>query len=167
MNIPIEAIKELRQRTGAGITDCKSALQKAAGDLDRACEDLKEKGFAIAEKKAHRSTTQGVVESYIHTGKKVGVLLELDCETDFVARTDQFQQLAHDIAMQIAAMSPTYISANDIPAGTGVDPAAACLLQQLFIKDPTKTIEDLIKQGVAAVGENIRVRRFVRFEVGC
>lgn len=167
MNIPVEAVKELRQRTGAGIADCKSALEKAGGDIDRACEDLKQRGFATAEKKAHRTTTQGMVESYIHTGKKVGVLLELNCETDFVARTDQFQQLAHDIAMQIAAMSPLYISASDIPAGAEVDPLAACLLQQPFIKDPTRTIEEIIKQTISTVGENIRVRRLVRFEVGC
>ncbi|MBI2853497.1 MAG: translation elongation factor Ts [Chloroflexi bacterium] len=167
MNISVDAVKELRQRTGAGVMDCKAALEKAKGDMDKACEDLKQKGFASAEKKATRATGQGVIECYIHTGQKVGAMLELNCETDFVARTDQFRQLAHDLAMQITATSPLYVSAADIPENTQVDPVVACLLQQPFIKDPSKTIEEIIKQAVATLGENIRVRRFARFEIGC
>ncbi|MBI2857067.1 MAG: elongation factor Ts [Chloroflexi bacterium] len=167
MSIPVEAVKEVRQRTGAGVIDCKVALEKARGNVDEACEELRQKGYIQAEKKAHRATGQGLIESYIHTGKKVGAMVELDCETDFVARTEQFQQLAHDIAMQVAAMSPLYTSTADIPEGAEIDPLAACLLQQPFIKDQSKTIEDVIKETIATLGENIRVRRFVRFEVGC
>jgi elongation factor Ts len=166
LSTTVDAIKELRQRTGAAIVDCKAALIQADGDIERACEHLRERGFAIADKKAGRATGNGIIDSYIHTGKRVGALVEVNCETDFVARTDQFQQLAHDIAMQVAAMEPLYTSSQDIPEGTDIDPACACLMQQPFIKDPSKTIEELVKEVIAAVGENIQVRRFARFEVG-
>ncbi|MDO8472579.1 MAG: elongation factor Ts [Dehalococcoidia bacterium] len=166
MSITAEAVKELRQRTGAGFRDCKTTLEHCAGDLDKACEELKSKGLAIAQKKAERVTTQGVIETYVHNGRMVAAMVELNCETDFVARTDQFLKLAHDVAMQVAAMSPCYVSPQDIPEGTEVDMASACLLQQMFIKDPSKTIETLVKETIASVGENIRIRRFVRYEVG-
>ncbi|MBI2957953.1 MAG: elongation factor Ts [Chloroflexi bacterium] len=166
MSIPVEAVKKLRERTGAGVIDCKAALEKCAGDVEKACDILKEKGLAIAQKKAQRVTTQGVVECYIHAGRKVGSMVELNCETDFVARTDQFLKLAHDISMQVAAMSPLYLSAQDIPEGAEVDPASACLLKQPFIKDPSKTIETLVSETIGTLGENIRIRRFARYEIG-
>lgn len=166
MSTTAESVKELRDRTGAGFRDCKTALEKHAGDLDKACEELKAKGLTVALKKAERVTAQGVIETYIHNGRKVGTMVELNCETDFVARTDQFLKLAHDIAMQIAAMSPQYVSPQDVPEGAQVDVSTACLTQQVFIKDPGKTIETLVKETIAAVGENIRIRRFVRYEIG-
>ena len=166
LNTIVEAVKELRQRTGAGVVDCKNALSEADGDLEKAYEHLRIHGFAMAEKKAHRATTNGLVDSYIHTGKRVGAIVEINCETDFVARTDQFQQLAHNIAMQVTAMKPLYTSTQELPEDSDADPAGVCLLQQPFIKDPSKTIDDVIKEVIAAVGENIRVRKFARFEVG-
>jgi len=166
LSISVEAIKELRQLTGAGPRDCKVALEKSGGDVERACEDLKQKGLAVAQKKAERVTAQGIIETYIHTGRKVGAMVELNCETDFVARTDQFMKLAHDIAMQVAAMSPLYVSTQDIPEGAEIDPASACLMAQAFIKDPGKTIDGLVKEAIASLGENIRIRRFVRYEIG-
>lgn len=166
MKVPVESVKELRSRTGAGVIDCKAALDRAQGDMEKACEELKARGFATAEKKAHRETGQGIIECYVHTGQKVAAMVELNCETDFVARNEEFQQLGHDLAMQVAAMSPLHTSIKDVPEGTDIDPAAACLLQQPFIKDPSKTIEDLVRQVIAKTGENIRVRRFVRYELG-
>lgn len=167
MTISVETVKELRARTGAGIVECKTALEKAGGDMEKACESLKQRGFAIAEKKADRATTKGAIEVYVHTGKRVGAMVELLCETDFVARTDQFQQLGHDIAMQVAAMSPTYVSTEDMPKDSDADPAAVCLLNQPFIKDCSKSIEQLVKETISTLRENIKVRRFSRFEVGC
>ena len=165
MGVSVEIVKELRQRTGAGVIACKASLERCGGNIDQACEDLKQKGLAVAQKKAQRATTQGVTECYIHNGRKVGAMVELNCETDFVARTDQFLQLAHDVAMQIAAMSPKYVSAQDIPEDAEGDPTALSLMQQPFIKDPSKTIEELVKQTIASVGENIRIRRFIRYEM--
>ena len=166
MEISVKMIKELRTDSGAGVMECRSALVDTAGDKEKALQILKEKGLLKAEKKAQRATTQGLVEAYVHTGGRVGAMIELSCETDFVARTDEFKTLAHCLAMQIAAMAPQYVSQEEVPAGTEVDVPAACLLQQPFIKDPTRTVKDLVVEIVARVGENIRVRRFTRFELG-
>ena len=171
MPVSNQDIMQLRERTGAGVMDCKRALEAAEGNLDRAVEVLREQGIARAEKKAAREARQGVIDAYIHGGGRIGVLVEVNCETDFVARTDGFRQLAHDLAMQIAATNPTYVSEEELaqaPAGDGAaaDPAQVCLLAQKFIKDPNLTIRDLITNAVASLGENIQVRRFQRFELG-
>jgi elongation factor Ts len=142
-------IQKLREATGAGIMDCKGALQEASGDFDKAIKILKKKGLAKAARRADRSTGAGVLESYIHLGR-VGVLLEVRCETDFVARSEPFQELAHDLAMHIAAASP-----EDVEA----------LLGQAFIKDESKTIDDLVKDVISKTGENIQVERFCRYEL--
>ena len=165
MEISIESIKALREQMGAGIMDCKRALQEAGGDLVKAEEILREKGIASAAKKASRVTSDGVVESYIHSGARIGALVEVNCETDFVARTDDFKQLAHDIAMQVAAMSPQYVDAFDAPDDES-SPQESCLMQQPFIKDPTKTVQDLVNEAVGKLGENVRVRRFAKFSLG-
>jgi elongation factor Ts len=159
-------VKDLRQRTSAGIMDCKAALTETSGDVEKALEILRAKGFAEAEKKAQRVTKQGLVEAYVHPGSRLGALVEVNCETDFVARTEEFKCLAHDLAMQVAALAPQFLAAEDIPPGANVDPSQACLLLQPFIKDPTRTIRDVITGVVAKVGENIKVRRFARFELG-
>jgi elongation factor Ts len=166
MKIPIEAVKELRNRTNAGITDCNKALLEVGGDMEKAIECLKQRGAAIAEEKKDVATTEGVIETYIHHTKRIGALVELNCETDFVAHTDEFKELAHDLAMQIAANAPQFITIEDIPPETETDPQAACLLSQLFIKEPTKTVQEVITETIAKVGENIKVRRFARFELG-
>ncbi len=146
--------------------DCKRALEEAAGDFEKAVGLLASWGAARAEKKAHRETSQGIIESYIHAGGRVGALVELNCETDFVARTDAFKTLAHDLAMQVAAMSPLAVSEDELPADAEGDASETILLKQSFIKDPSKTIEQLVKETVAQTGENVRVRRFARFELG-
>jgi elongation factor Ts len=146
--------------------DCKKALTEANGDINKACDIITQRGLAIAKKKSDRTADQGLIECYIHTGNHLGVMVEVNCETDFVARTTEFKSLAHDIALQISAMSPQYVSKDDIPNGTECDPQVACLLSQPFIKDPGKTIQDLITETIAKTGENIKVRRFVRFELG-
>jgi elongation factor Ts len=161
-----ETIKVLREKTGAGVIDCKKALDEAGGNMDRACEILIERGIASAEKKADRTAEQGLIETYVHGGGRIGVLVEVKCETDFVARNEQFKELAHDIALQIAAMSPEFVSKEDVPPDTKCDPITACLLQQPFIKDPSRTIQDIIAETIAKTGENIKVRRFTRFELG-
>lgn len=166
MEISTEQVKALRQKTGAGVMDCKKALAEAGGNFDKACSIITERGLAIAKKKSERVAEQGVIECYVHTGNHIGVMVEVNCETDFVARTPDFKELAHNIALQISAMCPQYISADDIPAGTEVDKQTACLLLQPYIKDPAKTIQDLITETVAKTGENIKVRRFVRYELG-
>ncbi len=166
MDVSVEAIKELRERTGAGIMDCKRALQESNGDLARAEEILREQGIASAAKKASRATNQGVVESYIHSGGRIGAIVEVNCETDFVARTPDFKELAHDLAMQVAAMSPLYVDDSEIPDGDEVDPQQACILQQPFIKDPSRTVQDLVNEAISKLGENVRVRRFTRFSLG-
>ena len=130
MDVSVEAIKELRERTSAGIMDCKRALQESKGDLARAEEILREQGIASAAKKASRATNQGVVDSYIHSGGRIGAIVEVNCETDFVARTPDFKELAHDLAMQVAAMSPLYVDDSEIPDGDEVDPQQACIMQQ-------------------------------------
>ena len=166
MDVSVEAIKELRERTGAGIMDCKRALQESNGDLAKAEEILRDQGIASAAKKASRATNQGVVESYIHSGGRIGAIVEVNCETDFVARTPDFKELAHDLAMQVAAMSPLYVDDSEIPDGDEVDPEQACIMQQPFIKDPSQTVQDLVNEAIGKLGENVRVRRFTRFSLG-
>ena len=166
MDVSVEKIKELRQKTGAGVMDCKKALIDAGGDFNKALDIIAERGLAVAQKKSERTTEQGVIECYVHTGNHIGAMLELNCETDFVAHTQDFKDLAHNIALQISAMSPLYISKDDMPVGDTSDPQVVCLLQQPFIKDPSKTIHDIIAETIAKTGENIKVRRFVRFELG-
>ena len=135
-------------------------------DIEKASEALKTQGYDKAAKKADRATGQGLVEAYIHAGGRVGAILELNCETDFVARTDEFKGLAHDIAMQITAMNPCYICREDLPEGAEETPEVACLMEQPFIKDQSRTIRDLIVETIAKTRENIRVSRFTRFELG-
>lgn len=159
-------IKELREETGAGVMDAKRALEESKGDTKRAKEILREKGMAAAAKRADRETSNGVIESYIHAGGRIGVLVELNCETDFVANTEDFRNLARSIAMQIAAMNPLCAAPEDrTPDMEGTD-EEVCLLKQPFIRDSARTIGDLLHDTVAKTGENIRVRRFVRFELG-
>ena len=165
MSITAESVRQLRQETGAGVMDCKRALTEAKGDFEKAKEVLRQQGLASAEKKAGRVATQGLIESYIHAGGRIGVLIELNCESDFVARTDDFHALAHDLAMQVAALAPTYVRAEDVPADAQVE-ANEILLNQPFIRDAGVTIQDLIKGNVAKLGENIQIRRFVRFSLG-
>ena len=166
MKISIEMIKELREQCGAGIVECRNALLEVKGDISKALQILKEKGFLKAEKKAERATTQGLIEAYIHTGGRIGTMVEVNCETDFVARTDEFKELAHNLAMQVAALSPQFIAKEEIPEGTDIEPQAACLLLQPYIRDPGKTVRDVIVETIAKVGENIKVSRFARFELG-
>jgi elongation factor Ts len=196
MAISAEQVKELRAKTGAGMMECKKALEEAQGDMSRAVTILRQRGLAAAEKKAGRATQEGLVGSYIHAGGKIGVLVEVNCETDFVARTEDFQQLVKDIAMQVAASSPAYVRREDVPgavleaerdiyrqqmAGSGkpahvVDKivdgklnkffSEVVLYEQPFIKDDQMKVEELVKSKIAKLKENIGVRRFVRFKVG-
>jgi len=170
-------VKELREKTGAGIMECKRALEETGGNVDKATDILKQAGLAKAEKKSGRAASQGVVEPYIHAGGRIASLVEINCETDFVARTPDFRTLAHDVAMQIAAMNPRYASEEAVPAdewsalegefGSLAEAlAAVSLMDQAFIKNPKLTIRDLVKEAIAKLGENIIVRRFARFEVG-
>ena len=195
MAISAEAVKDLRERTGAGFMDCKRALEESGGDVEKAVTTLREAGLAAAAKKAGRDAREGLVSSYIHTGGRVGVLLEVNCETDFVARNEQFQKLVKDIGMQIAGLSPKYVSQEQIPADVlaakraelEADEALAkkpesvraqivegqlrkwfeevCLLDQPF-RDGEETVGQLITNAIATIGENIRVRRFVRYALG-
>jgi len=165
VTIKTEQIKELRSRTSAGVMDCKKALEDCQGDLDKAESLLKEKGVASAAKKAGRDTNQGLIETYIHSGGRIAAMVEVNCETDFVARTEDFEGLAHDIAMQVAAMSPSFVSKSDNSDQEEL-PDEAYLLNQPFIKDPSKNIQDVINEAVGKLGENIRVRRFQRFSLG-
>lgn len=166
MAIPVEDIKTLRDATGAGVMDSKRALEEAGGDLRKAEEILRLQGIASAAKKANRETNQGLVESYIHSGGRIGAIVEVNCETDFVARTDDFRDLAHNLAMQVAAMSPTYVDESSAPEGAEMDASQDCLLNQPFIRDPSKTVQDLVNETVGKLGENVRVRRFSRFSLG-
>ncbi|MFM2105902.1 MAG: hypothetical protein RL338_934 [Chloroflexota bacterium] len=189
------AVKELRERTGAGFMDCKSALSETGGDVDKAVALLRERGLAAAAKKAGRDAREGLVSSYIHTGGRVGVLLEVNCETDFVARTEEFQRLVRDIAIQIAGMAPLYVDVDRIPEADLAAKKAellgdesvqkkpenirgqivegqlkkwysqVCLLEQPF-RDEERSVRDLITERISTIGENIRVRRFVRFGLG-
>ncbi len=194
MAITAQMVKELRDKTGAGMMECKKALEESGGDFNKAIEYLRQKGLATAQKKAGRTASEGIITSYIHMDK-IGVMLELNCETDFVARNEEFKQLAKDIAMHIAASNPQYISKDDIPQEViekekeiykaqikGNKPPQVvekiiegklekffeemCLLNQPFIKEPERKISDLITEKIAKFGENIVVRRFVRFQVG-
>jgi elongation factor Ts len=194
--ITSEQVKKLRDKTGAGMMDCKRALEEAKGDMEQAIEYLRKKGAAVAAKRADRETNQGVVEAYIHAGGRIGAMVELNCETDFVAKTPGFKQLAHDIAMQIAAMNPLYISRDAVeqsvidkeleiyrtqvqnegkPAQVAEKVAQGklekfyqenVLLEQSFIKDSGKTIKDIIEEETAKVGEKISIRRFLRYHLG-
>jgi len=166
LEIAVDQIKALRELTGAGVMDCKKALQQTLGDISKAEETLKANGIAKVEGKAGRETLEGVVEAYIHSGGRVGAMVELSCETDFVSRLPEFKELAHSLTMQIAAMGPPYLDHPDIPEGDPRNPEDICLLHQSFIKDESKTIQDLIKELAARVGENIRVRKFTRFALG-
>jgi len=166
MKISVEAVKELRKRTNVGIADCNKALLEVGGDMDKAIELLKQRGIAIAEKKREEAVSEGVIEAYIHHTKRVGALVELNCETDFVARTAEFKELAHDLAMQIAAAAPQFVTSEEMPPQAETDPQTVCLLSQPFIKDPTKTVQEVITETIAKVGENIKVSRFARFELG-
>jgi len=163
VEITTETVKELREITSAGIIDCRNALRECNGDVKKAIEYLKEKGFSKAAKKANRSTGQGIVECYIHGGGRIGGMIELNCETDFVGRTDEFKKLAKEIAMQIAAMNPQYLNAEDAPEGTDKN---EILLSQAYIRDASQTIHDLIVSTIAKTGENIRIKQFARFEIG-
>lgn len=191
--ITASMVNELRQRTGAGLMECKKALTESNGDFEKAIVVLKKKGIASAEKKASRDANQGVIQSYIHPGARVGVLLELKCETDFVAKNEEFQRLARDICMHIAAMSPAYISPEDVPADVVAKerevaaaqckdkPAQAveriiegklakwyseqCLLKQPYIKNQDQSVESHIAELIAKIGENIKVGRFARFQI--
>ena len=166
MKIPTVRVKELRDQSGAGIMDCRNALIKAEGDSEKALKLLKQKGFVQAQKKAKREAKEGLIEAYIHTGGRIGAMVELNCETDFVARTADFKELAHNLAMQITACSPQFISREEVPEGDAIEPQVDCLLLQPYIKNPDMTVQDIITQTVAQVGENIKVSRFVRFELG-
>ena len=166
MSSDAEAVKKLREKTGAGVMECKKALVEAHGDVDRAVEILKERGLAKVAKKAERVASQGVIEAYIHAGGRIGTLVEVNSETDFVARTDEFKALAHDIAMQVAATAPRYVSCDEVPPGVEEQPCEICLLEQPFIKNPSQTVKDRVNEVIAKTGENIVVRRFARFELG-
>ena len=196
MTITASLVKELRERTGAGIMDCKKALAETDGDVDKAIEHLRKKGAALAEKKGSRSTNEGIVEAYIHPGSRLGVLIELNCETDFVAKTEDFKSLARDLAMQVAAANPAAVDRDDIPADLlerekeiYVTQAKNekkpdhiierfvqgkldkfyqehALMEQNFVKDPNKTIKQLVTDYIAKLGENITVKKFTRFQLG-
>ena len=166
MEVTVELIRTLRDRTGAGIMECKLALEASKGDVDQAADSLRQKGFAEVANRANRATNQGVIEAYIHTGGRVGAMVELACETDFVARTSEFKELAHDIAMQVAAMAPEYLDETEIEEGDSRPVAQVSLLQQPFIKDNSSSVGDLIQELAAKLGENLRVLRFTRLALG-
>ena len=166
MPISTDSIRELRERSGAGIMDCKRALEATDGAVEEAEKLLAQKGLAVASKKAGRTADQGLVDFYVHSGGKLGAMIEVNCETDFVARTDQFKSLAHDLAMQVAAMNPQFIRADEIPENSAYSPEEAALLSQPFIKDSSKTVQGLVNETIGQVRENIQVRRFIRFEIG-
>lgn len=196
MEISTEMVKELRQATGAGVLDCRKALEASAGDFEKAVTYLREKGLSEAAKRSERAASEGIVEVYGHPGNRVGVILELNCETDFVARTEEFQTLAHDLVLHIAFAAPRYISQEQVPpevveAERAIYRAQAveegkpkhildriiegrlqkfyqtvCLLQQSFVKDEDRTVEEVLKDYIARLGENIVIRRFARYELG-
>ena len=146
--------------------ECRNILIEVDGDIDKALKILKERSLIKVEKKKDRLVSQGLVEAYIHAGGRIGAMVEVRCETDFAARTEEMKELAHNLAMQVAAMSPQFVSPEDIPEGADVEPQAACLLQQQYIRDLTVTIQDVINDTIAKVGENIQVHRIARFELG-
>ncbi len=161
-------VRELRARTGAGVLDCRRALEESEGDLERAAEVLRARGLAAAAGRAGHQTSEGVVEAYIHAGGRLGALVELNCETDFVARTEDFRRLARELAMQVAATDPRYLSLEEVPEAERGDPRVKewVLLEQPYIRDAGRSVQDLIRETAARVGENIQVRRFARFRVG-
>ena len=163
MDIDVNKVKEVREKTGAGILAAKKALEDSSGDVDKAEEILKEQGLSNAMKKSGRETSEGVIQSYIHAGNKIGAMVELKCETDFVARTEEFISLAKDLAMQVAAMSPEFIYAED--EGADNSSPEEILISQSFIKDPSLTIEDMIKSMISKVGENIKVSKIIKFDL--
>jgi elongation factor Ts len=177
MVVTANQVKELREKSGAGIMECKRALEQVGGDIGKAVDLLKQQGLAKADKKTGRVASQGLIEPYIHGAGRIGSMVEVNCETDFVARTPEFRELAHDLAMQVAATSPIYVSIDEVPSEAWHDlekehgdrdkaAAAVVLLEQPFIKDPKLTIRDLVRERIGKLGENIVVRRFARFEVG-
>jgi elongation factor Ts len=166
MEISTAQIKELRDKSSAGVMECRNALMETRGDFDKALEILKKQSVYKAQKKSQRAASQGVIETYIHTGCRIGAMVELNCETDFVARTDVFKELAHNIAMQVAAQEPICISEEQMPKDADSPPEVTCLLLQPFIKNPEQTIQDIINEAIAKTGENIKVNRFARFELG-
>jgi len=159
-------VKELRDTSGSGVMDAKRALEEANGDMEQAAAILRERGLAAAAKRAERETSQGVVDTYIHAGGRIGALVEVNCETDFVANTDEFRELVHEVAMQVAAMNPAVVAADDRKPGLEGDDNEVALLSQPWVKDASKTIGELVQDSMAKTGENIRVRRFARFELG-
>lgn len=172
-----ELVKQLRERTGAGIMECKRALEETGGDIEKSVALLRQQGLSKADKKSGRDARQGIVDTYIHTGGRIAAMVELNCETDFVARTDDFKQLARELAMQVAAMRPSYIDPNDVPADTLAAGAReygdekrylqeVALLSQAYIKDSRRTMDDMVREAIGKLGENIVVRRIARFEVG-
>ena len=165
MAITIDDIKALRQETGAGVMACRSALSEAEGDRERAKGILRAQGGAAAAKRADREVREGLIEAYVHGGR-LGAMVELNCETDFVARTEIFQTLAHDLALQVASMDPLAVRPDDVPADSERPAAEAALLTQAFIKDPSKAVQDVINETIASIGERIEVRRFIRFQLG-
>lgn len=161
----IEKIRQLREATGLSVMACKKALEEEAYDLTRARKALEGEAGVLAEKKAERETGEGRIEAYIHATGKVGAMVELLCESDFVAKGSAFKKLAHELCLQVASMNPLFVKSKEIPKDFKGDKKEATLLSQPWIKDPTKTVEDLIKETIAKVGENIMVRRFVRYEI--
>ena len=166
MDITVAMVKSLRDMTGAGIMDSKRALVEVDGDEARAVEVLREKGLASVARRAGRETSEGVIESYIHSGNRVGALVQLSSETDFVARTDEFTHLAKELAMQVAAMSPKYVDRGSVPDDAGDVPNEDLLMEQAYIRDPGQTIGDLVRDLATRTGENVHVGRFVRYELG-
>ncbi len=145
---------------------CRNALLEAEGDMEKAIQILEQQSLIQAQKRAKRSAAQGIIETYVHTGGHIGAMVEVNCETDFVARTDEFKELAHHLAMQVAAIPPEFISREEVPEEADIEPETACLLLQPYIKNPDKTVQDIIIETIARVGENIKVSRFARFELG-
>ncbi len=166
VEITVETIKALREEMGAGVMDAKRALEEAQGNLEKAREILRERGVASAAKKAGRSANEGLVEAYIHGGGRVGVIVEVNCETDFVARTDDFKELAHNLAMQVAAMNPKYVDEADILDDEKADPTEVVLMSQPYIKDASLSIKDVVLEAAGRLGENIKIKRFTRFALG-
>jgi elongation factor Ts len=166
MEISTTQLKELRDKSGAGIMECRTALVQHQGDFEKALETLKANSINKVQKRSQRTVNQGSVMTYIHTGGRIGAMVELNCETDFVARNEVFKELGHNIAMQIAAQEPICISEDKMPKDCELTPVVACLLLQPYIKSPELTIQDLINDAIAKTGENIKVNRFARFELG-
>jgi elongation factor Ts len=164
MSVNIDLVKQLREETGISLADCKKALEESEGQMDKAKEYLKKRGQDVAAKKTDRVVNAGTIETYVHSSGRVGVMLEINCETDFVARGEDFKNLAHEICLQIAAMRPVCVREEEIPAGTEGDKKDICLVDQLWMKDDTKTIQVLINESIAKTGENIVVKRFVIYE---